>query len=113
MPELPISTENSNTQKDRRNKTKKFVEGKKYALFILIVIVVDFLMMGILTMKLSNFWIDILSYVDYVIQAIFIIDVVINIYIYRCGYFKDTWKLLDLFTTIITTVPLGAFSQYS
>ena len=113
MPELPISTENSNTQKDRRNKTKKFVEGKKYALFILIVIVVDFLMMGILTMKLSNFWINILSYVDYVIQAIFIIDVIINIYVYRCGYFKDTWKLLDLFTTIITTIPLGAFSQYS
>ena len=113
MPELPISTENTNTQKDRRNKTRKFVEGKRYAFFILIVIVVDFLMMGILTMKLSNFWINILSNVDYVIQAIFIIDVIINIYVYRCGYFKDTWKLLDLFTTIITTVPLGAFSQYS
>ena len=96
MPELPISTEKTTIKDERRRKTGKFVEGKKYALFILIVIVVDFLMMGILTMKLSNFWIDILSYVDYVIQAIFIIDVVINMMESNDGSIITSPRILKL-----------------
>ena len=31
MPELPISTEKTTIKDERRRKTEKFVEGKKYA----------------------------------------------------------------------------------
>ena len=113
MPELPITTDNKKNKDTSHNKLKGVIKGKKYSLFILCIILCDFLMMGILTMKLNDFWINTLSIIDFVIQAVFIVDIILYFIAYGWSFFKDAWKIIDLFTTIVTTIPLGSFSQYT
>ena len=73
MPELPITTDNKKNKDTSHSKLKGVIKGKKYSLFILCIILCDFLMMGILTMKLNDFWIIFLSIFVFVFFAVFFV----------------------------------------
>ena len=117
MPQLPVKAP-KDEKGDKETKTiasriKTLVEGKLYSMIILSIIFIDFICMGILTMQLNSTVLIILSILDILIQGVFIMDCLLQMYSYRLAYFKDGWKILDLFTIVITIVPLGSFSKYS
>lgn len=113
MTTLPVKEPEKPTNLSHLQKLRGFFEGNTYVGIIMGVIVCDFIIMGLITLKLGSTVLSIIGWLDYIIQAIFILDSILQIYTYRCSFFKDAWKIIDLLITIITTIPLGAFSQYS
>ena len=70
-------------------------------------------MMGVLTYKLGDTVVFVLQVLDIIIQGIFIMDCLLQLYCYRLSFFSDGWKIADLVITVLTCIPLGSISKYS
>ena len=117
MTQLPITQKDATKEEQRPTSTRtsiqSLLESRGYTCFILIIILIDFIMMGVLTCKLGDAAIIVSQLMDIIIQGIFIMDCLLQMYCFRSKFFSDSWKILDLLTTIITSIPLGSFSKYS
>ena len=114
---LPITQKDATKEEyhptSTRTSIQSLLESRCYTCFILIIILIDFIMMGVLTCKLGETTIIVSQIMDIIIQGIFIMDCLLQMYCFRGKFFSDSWKILDLLTTIITSIPLGSFSKYS
>ena len=115
MVQIPIQAKNNKEEhpSSTRSSIQSFLKKRLYTWLILITILLDFIMMGLLTYNLSDFVVILFHVMDILIQGVFVMDCFLQIYCFRCDFFKDGWKILDLATTIITSVPLRSFSKYS
>ena len=114
---LPITQKDATKEEyhptSTRTSIQSLLESRCYTCFIQFVILIDFIMMGVLTCKLGETAMIIFQMIDIIIQVIFIMDCLSQIYYFRGKFFSDTWKILDLLTTIITSIPLILFLKYS
>ena len=112
----PTSLTRSTSSKSLSEKGKSLADlflNTKYEYCFSVIIVLDLIELGLLTLDLSSEYIFIFNIFDLVVELIFLSECVIKIYIFRFGYFLNGWFVLDLVITILTIAPLGELSNYS
>lgn len=96
-------------EKDKR-KVKKLVEGTNFDLFILSLICVDAMALGFMTSEITNVFFDhVLFILDRLCMAIFIMEMLMKIYAYGKGFFKNGWNVFDFVIVAISSVPFASY----
>ena len=96
-------------EKDKR-KVKKLVEGTNFDLFILSLICVDAVALGFMTSEITNVFFDhVLFILDRLCMAIFIMEMLMKIYAYGKGFFKNGWNVFDFVIVAISSVPFASY----
>ena len=87
---------------------KKFVEGKFFQGFVLVVIIINSIVLGLQTSSSVNNSIgDVLSVIDTICLGIFIVEMLLKMIVYRFfGYFKNPWNIFD-FCIILMSILSG------
>ncbi len=74
--------------------------------FILGVIILNGFLLGVTTSaKLSESSLFIISIIDKVVIAIFVIEMILKLYAYRMRFFASAWNLFDLLVVIVSLLP--------
>ena len=85
---------------------KRIIEHPRFEQFIIVIIVINAITLGLETnskvMESSGF---LLSLIDRVILAIFTIEVVVKMFIYRGQFFRDPWRIFDFLIVAISLIP--------
>jgi voltage-gated sodium channel len=90
-------------------KIYSLVESKTFKNFILAVILINGITMGMETYpSIHNNYFSVLHYFDYLVIAIFTIEIILRIYAHRISFFKDGWSLFDLSIVIISMFPANS-----
>ena len=89
-------------------KLKRFVEGKYFQGFILIVIVFNAIILGLQTFPAIEDSIgDVLSVLDTICLGIFVAEMILKMIVYKFfGYFKSAWNWFD-FIIVMTSLLSG------
>ncbi len=88
------------------NYIKKVVEAKYFQNFIIWLIVINGVILGLATYKsLMHSYGGLISFLDSLIVAIFTVEIIMRIYVYRLSFFKDPWSLFDFFVVAISLIP--------
>ena len=96
-------------EKDKR-KVKKLVEGTNFDLFILSLICIDAVALGFMTSEITNVFFDhVLFILDRLCMAIFIMEMLMKIYAYGKGFFKNGWNIFDFVIVAISSVPFASY----
>ncbi len=96
-------------EKDKR-KVKKLVEGTNFDLFILSLICIDAVALGFMTSEITNVFFDhVLFILDRLCMAIFIMEMLMKIYAYGKGFFKNGWNVFDFVIVAISSVPFASY----
>ncbi len=96
-------------EKDKR-KVKKLVEGTNFDLFILSLICIDAVALGFMTSEITNVFFDhVLFVLDRLCMAIFIMEMLMKIYAYGKGFFKNGWNIFDFVIVAISSVPFASY----
>lgn len=88
---------------------KVFVESKIFQNVIIALIVLNGITMGFETSK--DIMADYGSYIfifDKAVIAIFTVEIILRIYVYRVSFFKDPWSLFDFTIVAISLVPASS-----
>lgn len=96
------------------DRVKKFVEGRLFQNFILIVIVLNAAIMGVQTASgLPDSFRQILSVVDAICLWIFVAELLLKLTAYRMRFFRDGWNLFDLLVVLLSLFSdLSFFSAF-
>ncbi len=87
-------------------KLKKFVESKKFESFIIVLIIINAVTLGLETEKQVMDAIGpALIMIDRIILAIFTIEVLAKLWVYRLAFFKSPWRIFDFVVVSISLVP--------
>ncbi|HHO41927.1 MAG TPA: ion transporter, partial [Epsilonproteobacteria bacterium] len=87
-------------------KIRVFIEHKLFNRFIILLIILNGITLGLETSKdvMSNIG-DALITINTIILAIFVVEIVLRIFVYRLSFFKDPWSLFDFFVVTVSLVP--------
>ncbi len=90
-----------------RSKITSLVESGSFKNFIIWLIVINGVILGVATSKsvMSSDYGYLVTLMDNIIIAIFTVEIVLRIYVYRLAFFKDPWSLFDFFVVVISLVP--------
>lgn len=96
------------------DRVKKFVEGRLFQNFILIVIVLNASIMGIQTAQgLPGGVKEALAAVDAVCLWIFVAELLLKLAVHRMRFFRDGWNLFDLLVVLLSLFSdLSFFSAF-
>ena len=87
-------------------KLQRVVESRPWEAIIVSLIVINAVVLGLMTstqvMAEAG---AALTLIDEIILAIFVIEIVVRIIVYRLRFFRDPWSLFDLFIVSIGLVP--------
>lgn len=85
---------------------KKYIEHPLFEKFIIGLILVNWITMGLETSKsiMQSFW-SILLMFDKIVIAIFTIEAILKIYVYKKSYFKNWWNIFDFLIVIVSLMP--------
>jgi voltage-gated sodium channel len=87
---------------------KHFVEANYFQHFITGLIIINGVILGLATSKtvMADYgsW---LGTFDMAIVAIFTVEIILRIAVYRGAFFKDPWSLFDFFVVAISLIPAG------
>ncbi len=87
---------------------KNFVNGKRFELFILLVILCNAVILGLLTSSSIAYETQVnLVGLDYLCLGIFVVEMVLKMIANGRGFFKDGWNVFDLAIIIISVIPAG------
>ncbi|MCU7940731.1 MAG: ion transporter [gamma proteobacterium symbiont of Bathyaustriella thionipta] len=89
-----------------RNMIKQFVEARYFQHFITFLIIFNGITIGMATSRdiMAEYGLLINS-LDYMIVALFTIEISLRIYVHRLQFFKDPWSLFDFFVVSISLIP--------
>jgi len=89
-------------------KIKSFITAKRFQHFITGLIIFNGIILGLATSKplMANFG-DLIETIDQIIVALFTVEIILRIYVYRLSFFKDPWSLFDFAVVSISLVPAG------
>lgn len=87
-------------------KLRNFVNGNIFKNFILIVIIINTIMLGLLTIKNLNEKIkNIFNFIDILCLAIYVIEMVLKMIVHKFfGYFKSLWNCFDFFIILCSII---------
>lgn len=85
---------------------KSLVEQKLFQNFIIAIIILNGITMGMETSTtiMKHFSEYILTF-DKMVIAIFTLEIILRIFVYRVSFFKDPWSLFDFFIVLISLFP--------
>ncbi|MFW9605148.1 MAG: ion transporter, partial [Pseudomonas sp.] len=85
---------------------KKFLDSQGFQNFIIAVIVINAITLGLETspdiMAKTG---HLLVWLDHAALAIFIVEILLKLVVYRLGFFKSGWNVFDILIVGITLVP--------
>lgn len=85
---------------------KSLITSKTFQYFITGLIIFNGLLMGLATSKtLMSSYGSAIHLVDQMIVAIFTVEIILRIFVYRLNFFKDPWSLFDFFVVTISLIP--------
>lgn len=91
-----------------RKSLRNLVNGKKFELFILGVILVNALILGMLTSSNIAYEVKLgLVRLDYLCLGIFVVEMLLKIIANGKNFFKEGWNVFDLAIILISVVPAG------
>ena len=95
-----------------RDQLKAFLTSRRWEQFIITVIVINAITLGLETDAAVVAAVGpLLAAVDTLILGIFVVEIVLRIYAFRFGFFRDPWSLFDLAIVAVALLPAsGAFS---
>ncbi len=85
-----------------------FVESSKFQNFITAVIAINAIILGLETSQtVMNAAGSILYLLDQIAVAIFVIELLMKLAVYRLGFFRRSWNIFDFTIVAITLLPMG------
>ncbi len=88
---------------------QNIVESKFFKYFITGLILLNGVTLGLATSgSIMESFGSVIAWADVVIVGIFTVEIIMRIYVYRVGFFKDPWSLFDFFVVAISLVPANA-----
>lgn len=89
-----------------KNKLCAFIETNLFQNTILVLIVINAIILGAETsLSVMASIGSTLLLVDKILLAIFVLEIIARIYVYRGNFFRDSWSLFDLCVVAIALVP--------
>ncbi|HSW55253.1 MAG TPA: ion transporter [Ignavibacteriaceae bacterium] len=95
-----------------REKVKQFVEKTSVQNFIIALIIFNSITIGMETSSaIMNSFGNVLLFIDKIILAIFVIEILLKLYAYGFGFFKSGWNVFDFSIVAIALLPAsGVFA---
>lgn len=95
--------------KEDKRKLTKLVESRKFDFFIMSIILADAVVLGLMTSDVVDFYMDRgLFLLDRLFMAIFIVEMLMKIYVYRKDFFKNGWNVFDFIIVAVSSVPFAS-----
>lgn len=93
---------------------KRIFESGSFQNFITVLIIVNAILIGLETSdNLMNLYGSYIDQFDMFILVLFTIEIILKIYVYRLGFFKDAWNLFDFAVVAISIIPAAnSFSVF-
>ncbi len=89
-----------------RERALKLVENARFTNFILAVIIFNAVILGMQTAtETLASWQPVLHALDKACLAIFVVELLVRLYVWRGRFFKDPWSIFDLTVVAIALVP--------
>jgi voltage-gated sodium channel len=89
-----------------REKLTRIVTDKRFERFIIVVIVLNAITLGLETSKtVMAGWGELLHAIDSIFLAIFVVELVARMIVFRGDFWRDPWSLFDLFVVAIALAP--------
>ncbi len=87
-------------------KVSALVASAKFRNFITALIIFNGITLGLMTSKsvMAEYG-PLLVFLDWLVIAIFTVEIILRIYVHRVSFFKDPWSLFDFFVVAISLVP--------
>ncbi|MCP4979428.1 MAG: ion transporter [Gammaproteobacteria bacterium] len=84
----------------------RWVESSTMQNGIMALIVINAIILGLETVPqvMADFGIILLA-IDHFILAVFVVEILLRIYTYRLGFFRDAWSIFDFSVVVIALVP--------
>ncbi len=90
---------------------QKIIESSKVQKVIIALIVINAIILGIETIEMPENLYTFFVWIDHLILAVFVLEIVAKLLVYRFAFFKNFWNLFDLAIVSISLVPsAGALS---
>ncbi len=90
-------------------KLQPFIESKSFKNFITALIVFNGVLLGLATSKeIMARYDTLIIALDTLIIAVFTVEILLRIAVYKAAFFKDPWSLFDFFVVAISLVPANA-----
>ena len=90
-----------------RNKMYKLVESNPFDIAIMVCIVLNMFQMALDHEGASVNMLSFLRVTNYFFTAVFFIETVFKMYVYRINYFKTGWNKFDFFVVASSLIDLG------
>lgn len=97
-----------------RDSLKAFFESKGFQTVISVVILLNSILIGLETSEsIMLSYGRIIDVIDLTILVLFSIEIFLKIFVYRIGFFKNSWNVFDFLVVAISLVPAaGSFSVF-
>ena len=94
-----------------RDQLRPFIEGKEFNNLITLLIVVNTLILGFLTLDLPSTTLDHLDFLDNLILLVFIAELALKLFALGFEFFEEKWNTFDLFIVSLSAITtLSSFS---
>ena len=92
-----------------KRKLNRMLESHNFDLFIISVILMDAFVLGLLASDVFDVYsAHILFLLDKLFMGIFIMEMILKIYAYRKGFFKNGWNVFDFVVIAVSSVPYAS-----
>ena len=89
-----------------RSRVQTFVELPRFGQFILVLILFNAVLLGMETSTaLMAQYGSTLLLLDKLLLGVFVVELLLRIFAYRAGFFKDPWSLFDFAVVTIALIP--------
>ena len=89
-----------------RKKVTQLVDHPRFQHFIVALIVINSILIGLETSHTSmDKFGAIIDQIDLIILGVFIVEILLKVFAYRLGFFKNAWNLFDLAVILISVLP--------
>lgn len=96
-------------QKEDKRKLTKLVESHKFDLFIMFIILADAAVLGFMTSDYIDVFTDnVLFVLDRLFMGIFIAEMLMKLYVYKKGFFKNGWNVFDFTIVSVSSIPFAS-----
>ncbi len=89
-----------------RKKVTQLVDHPRFQHFIVALIVINSILIGLETSHtIMDKFGAIIDQIDLIILGVFIVEILLKVFAYRLGFFKNAWNLFDLAVILISVLP--------
>lgn len=93
-----------------REKFRNFVESKNFDMFIMSLICLDAIVLGLMTSDyFKEFFGTVLFILDRLCMAIFIVEMLMKLYVYRHKFFTSNWNTFDFVVIAVSTFSFASY----